>query len=208
MLSDDWEHVEGEFTSRGGELFHWASDNSLCIVPGAIPVGETWRIRGQMHTLLDQFDAYLSQCKNYNAIFSDNVRQYCSSVFELQIISASDAQDQPILLPRSKEFNKPVSITIRYAASESSRQDLRVFCVHDNNVIQEIKIGDANDESCVAPYFLLDNDYVTIITKHFVTTSSAFAANNQSKQASTSLMQLSTAEFTQNATVNTHIRHT
>jgi hypothetical protein len=166
-FSDDWEHVEGEFTSRGGELFHWASDNSLRIVPGAIPVGETWCIRGQMHTMLDGFDAYLSQCNNYNAFFSDSARQYCSSVFELQILSASDEHDQPIILPRRKEFNKPVSITIRYAAMGGSRQDLRVFCVHDNKFIQEIKIGDANDESCVTPYFLLDDDYVTIKTTHF-----------------------------------------
>jgi hypothetical protein len=165
-LLDDWEHVEGEFTSRGGELFHWASDNSLCIVPGVIPVGETWRIRGQIHTMLDWFDAYLSQCKNYNAIFPDNAIRYCSSVFELQIISASDAHDQPILLPRRKVFNKPVSITMRYAAMGGSRQDLRVVCVEDNNVIREIKIGGANDESCMAPYFLLDDDYVTIKTKH------------------------------------------
>jgi hypothetical protein len=166
-LSDDWEHVEDKFTSRGGELFHWASDNSLRIVSGAIPVGETWCIRGQMHTILDQFDEYLSLCKNYNTFFSDNVRQYCSSVFELHIVSASDAQDQPIFLSRSTQFDKPVSITMRYAAMGGSRQDLHVFCVQDNDVIQEITIGDANDKSREAPYFLLDDDYVTIRTKHF-----------------------------------------
>jgi hypothetical protein len=166
-LSHDWEHVEGEFTLRGGELFHWASDNSLCIVPGAIPVGETWRIRGQMHTLLDQFDEYLSQCSNYNAFFSNNFRQYCSSVFEIRIISASDAQDRSNLLSRCKEFNQPVSITIRHVAMGISRQDLRVFCLHDNKVIQEIKTADTNDESSVAPYYLLDDDYVTIKTTHF-----------------------------------------
>jgi hypothetical protein len=47
------------------------------------------------------------------------------------------------------------------------RQDLCVFCVHDDNVIQEIKIGGANDRSRVTPYFLLDDDYVIIMTTHF-----------------------------------------
>lgn len=43
-IARDWEHVEDNFTSLGGELSHWASDNSLQVTSGAIPIGETWNI--------------------------------------------------------------------------------------------------------------------------------------------------------------------
>lgn len=47
----DWEWFEDSFTSSGGELSHWSSDNALHITPGAIPPGEMWLIGGRGSTL-------------------------------------------------------------------------------------------------------------------------------------------------------------
>lgn len=162
-LARDWEQVEDDFTSLGGELSHWASDNTFQVTRGAIPIGETWSISCKVHTLLDQFAEYLSTLKNYRDIFLTDAWQFRSSVMEFSITSI---RDSPNSMSAERVFLKPVLINIKHTASNQSRNYLRVFSVH-NGIIQEIYVRNMNKASYAVPCFHIDDNYLIVETTHF-----------------------------------------
>lgn len=163
----DWEWFEDSFTSSGGELSHWSSDNALHITPGAIPPGEMWLIGGRIHTQLDEIAESLSHLSNYNDYnFLPGSWQFRSSVVEYRIISIDDNTDS-YQAPFNQQFKKPVSITIKHTVSKTNSEAIRVFCIQDNNFIEEINARSGSNESNSSATYELNGDCVTIETYDF-----------------------------------------
>ena len=144
------EFFYGSYTSEGGKLSHWTSDDFLDIPPGAIPEGESWEICGKIHTSLDKFK---------DAILKGEMKQFRSCVLEYRIKNGPKEDNQ--------KFLKPIIINIRHSVTDvTARNNLRVFCIEDDGqTIEIVKLTDQLGDSM--PWFELCDDFLKIFTYHF-----------------------------------------
>ena len=149
-MAYDSEPFEAYFTSTGGELRHWTTDDFLEITPGAIPEGQIWQICGKIHTSLDNFK---------DAILKDEPKQFRSCVLEYRIESGP-------IDGNAKKFLRPITINIRHSVAEQKdREYLRVFCIEDDG--QTIEILKHTDSTEGSPWFELHNEFLKIFTYQF-----------------------------------------
>ena len=153
-----------DFTSSGGTMQHWASNSYLQIPPLAIPEGQIWRIRGKIHTCLDDFVSVFDHCEPK----TDN--RFVSAVLEYDVVLVNDQTPM-----ENVQFLQPVIIAVQQSTLMRSC-DVHKYCVmciegdiHSASSVTEV-IYLENNKTNVAPgqsWYELHDKYTFIHTYHF-----------------------------------------
>ena len=157
----DSEYFSDIFTCKGGELRHWTTDDYLEIPPGAVPEDQDWEVQGKIHTSLDNFvDVFL---KGETKQFRSCVLEYC--------IKNSPSNEK-------RQFLTRVIINIRHSVTDQcARDNLRVFCLEDDNQVIEI-FKQTHNLAASDPWFELHEDFLRIHTFHFCKYTCVCTASN------------------------------
>ena len=142
------------FSSKGGKLKHWSTDDSLLVPEGAIPDGEVWKIRSQVITSLEAY-AY--------RLLDERIR-FVSCIWN------SERVDNNCKEKNESRFSRPVVITIHHTVPmrqrlRSNKGTIGVLCFTDENAVHPV--SEHSDGSMQDSYFIPYEDYVEVHTTHF-----------------------------------------